>query len=95
MFEQLLSSDYAVRLTLVFKILPSAMLTWRVPANFIFVFHEVKYGVPEYINNLKGSSQHSSEGLQMFRAQEKNTFFAYVYFVVVLLLSPCQNKELS
>jgi len=88
-------SDYAVRLILVFKILPSAMLTRRVSANFIFVFHEVKYEVPEYVTNFEGSSQHSSEGLQMIRAQEKTCCFLYVYFIIVLLLLPSQIKKLS
>lgn len=71
------------------------MLTWRVPANFIFVFHEVKYEVSEYVTNSEESSQHSSEGLQMIRAQEETGCFAYVYFIIVLLLFPSQNEKLT
>jgi hypothetical protein len=59
------------------------MLTWRVPANFIFGFHEVKYEVPEYVTNFEGSSQRSSEGLRMIRAQEKHV----VSLMFILLLS--------
>jgi hypothetical protein len=37
----------------------------------------------------------SSEGLQMIRAQEKTCCFSYVYFIIVRLLLPSQNKKLS
>jgi hypothetical protein len=71
------------------------MLTWTVSANFILVFHEVKYEVPEYVTNFEGSSEHNSEGLQMIRAQEQTRRFAYFCFIIVHLLFPSQNEKLS